>query len=284
MMSPRSKPGFSATATHDESSVRSPLRRATRALIVALAACGLASLSIGCGSTKLTHTTRTATEQLLLTNAWDSAISQVDFSPLCGVPVFLDTTQVNNGLDQGWIISSIRQAMLAQGVLLRPKIEQAQWVCEARVGAYGTDSYDWMIGVPQLTIPATLPGVPAGTIPELPLVKNNDQKACAKLALFAYDRSSGQLVWNSGTAIAGSDSKNLYIGSIGPIQSGTIHRNRQINGLDIPSISWRPDKTAARSLANLNSGTAPSSQSASMSVAAPAWPIAVKEWDEDFRP
>src|SRR3954467_12256069 len=74
----------------------------------------------GCGSTKTTGTARTGTEQLLLTNAWDDALRKVDFRPLAGVPVFLDTANVT-AVDQGWVVSSLRQAMLAQGVLLKPK-------------------------------------------------------------------------------------------------------------------------------------------------------------------
>ena len=40
------------------------------------------------------------------------------------MPVFLDTANVT-AVDQGWVVSSLRQAMLTQGVLLRTKAEQA---------------------------------------------------------------------------------------------------------------------------------------------------------------
>ena len=169
----------------------SPRRRPGRPLL-ALAA--LAAL--GCGSVKTSGTSRTGTEQLLLTNAWDRALQKVDFRPLTGVPVFLDTANVA-AVDQGYVVSSLRQALLTQGVLLRPKAEQAQFIVEARVGAYGTDAYDWMIGVPQTTIPQTIAGMPAGTIPEIALAKKTDQIGTAKVALFAYDRASGKVVWTS---------------------------------------------------------------------------------------
>jgi hypothetical protein len=190
----------------------------------------------GCGTVKTTGTTRTGTEQLLLTNAWDSALQKVDFRPLSGVPVYLDTTNVT-AVDQGWVVSSIRQALLAQGVLIRPKPEQAQWIVEARVGAYGTDAYNWLVGVPQVSMPATVTGIPAGTIPEIPLIKNIDQRAVAKLALFAYDRASGQLVWSSGTTLATSSAKDIYVGGLGPIQSGTIRGGTHFIGIRIPLTS-----------------------------------------------
>jgi hypothetical protein len=195
----------------------------------------------GCGTVKTTGTVRSGTEQLLLTNAWDSALQKVDFRPLTGVPVYLETTNITTEIDKGWIISSLRQAMLQQGVLLRAKPEQAQWIVEARVGAYGTDEHSLLIGVPQTTIPATVTGVPQGTIPEIPLAKRSEQQAIAKLALFAYDRSSGQMVWNSGTLLDTANAKDVYVAGVGPIQSGTIRGGTEFVGIKLPLTS---DNTA----------------------------------------
>src|SRR3954454_2760052 len=128
----------------------------------AIAPCIALAAGVGCGSTKTSGTARTGTEQLLLTNAWDDALRKVDFRPLAGVPVFLDTANVT-AVDQGWVVSSLRQAMLSQGVLLKTKAEQAQWVVEARVGAYGTDEYNYLIGVQQMNVPTVVPGIPGGS-------------------------------------------------------------------------------------------------------------------------
>ncbi|MFO0909938.1 MAG: DUF6655 family protein [Isosphaeraceae bacterium] len=193
----------------------------------------------GCGTVKTSGTPRTGTEQLLLTNAWDSALQKVDFRPLAGVPVFLDTTNVA-AVDQGWVVSSLRQSLLAQGVLLREKREQAQWVVEARVGAYGTNESNWLLGISQTTIPATITGVPSGTIPEIPLIKKSDQQGVAKLALFAYDRSSGQLVWNSGTMVAIATAKDVHVLGVGPIQSGSIRGGAEFVGMKLPIPSEAP--------------------------------------------
>ena len=210
--------------------------------------------AFGCGTVKTSGTARTGTEQLLLTNAWDSALEKIDFRPLTGVPVFLDTAHVT-AVDQGWVISSLRQAMLAQGVLLRSKAEQAQWIVEARVGVYGTDENSLLVGIPQLSVPPTFTGVPTGTIPEVPLIKKSDQQATSKLALFAYDRASGQLVWNSGTMLATATAKDTYIGGLGPIQGGTIRGGPEFIGVKIPlaSDSTKPGTSApARQAAPFN--------------------------------
>jgi hypothetical protein len=194
-------------------------------------------LTTGCGTVKTTGTARSATEQLLLTNAWDSALQKVDFRPLTGVPVYLDTSNLNAQLDQGWLVSSLRQAMLQQGVLLRAKPEQAQWIVEARVGAYGTDDYNLMVGIPQTSIPAMVPGVPSGTIPQISLATRNEQQAYAKLALFAYDRSSGQIVWNSGTQVDRANAKDVIVAGVGPFQSGSIRGGTELAGMKLPLIS-----------------------------------------------
>jgi hypothetical protein len=206
----------------------------TAGTIVVLAVALLLALVTGCGTVRTTDTTRSATEQLLLTNAWDTALQKVDFRPLTGVPVYLDTANINTTVDQGWIVSSIRQAMLQQGVLLRTKPEQAQWIVEPRVGVYGTNDYSLLIGVPQTTVPGTLAGLPQGTIPEIPLAKRSEQQAIAKLALFAYDRSSGQIVWNSGTILDTATAKDVYLAGLGPIQSGSIRGGPEFVGIKIP--------------------------------------------------
>jgi hypothetical protein len=193
-------------------------------------------LIAGCGTTKMSGTARTATEQLLLTNAWDDALRKVDFRPLAGVPVYLDPQYLESPVDKGWLTSSVRQAMLAHGVLLRTKPEQAQWIVEARVGVYGTNNYDWLLGVPQMTIPVSITGLPTGTIPEIPMAKKSNQQGVAKLALYAYDRASGQVTWNSGTMLAVSDAQDVYIGGVGPIQSGSIRQGTEFIGVRVPSI------------------------------------------------
>ena len=209
-----------------------PQTRRTKSAVLLAASLALA-VETGCGSTRTTSTARTGTEQLLLTNAWDKALMKVDFRPLTGVPVFLDTANAT-AIDQGWVISSLREAMLTQGVLLREKRETAQYIVEARIGAYGTDDDDFLIGIKQTTIPATVTGIPTGTIPELPLLKRNRQQAVAKLALFAYDRASGQLVWNSGTVLDKADNKDVYVGGFGPINSGSIRDGTEVMGIKIP--------------------------------------------------
>jgi len=210
-------------------------RRLPRALVLLAAlpsAAGVVAL-VGCGTVKTSGTARTGTEQLLLTNAWDSALQKVDFRPMAGVPVYLETGNVS-AVDQGWVVSSLRHSLLSQGALLRQKPEQAQWIVEASVGAYGTDAQDLLVGIAQTTIPQTITGMPSGTIPEIPLIKKSKQQGVAKLSLFAYDRGSGRLVWQSGTLLAIATAKDVNVLGVGPFQSGTIRGGTSYEGIRLP--------------------------------------------------
>jgi len=250
------------------------------------AATAFSALAVfGCGTVKQSGTARTGTEQLLLTNAWDAAVQKVDFRPLTGVPVFLDTSNVA-AVDQGYVISSLRQAMLTQGVLLRQKAEQAQFIVEARVGAYGTDSYDWFFGIPQTTIPQTVTGMPAGTIPEMSIAKSSDQHGVAKLALFAYDKTSGQLVWTSGTKLESSNAKDRYVGGLGPIQSGSIRGGTEFVGIKVPlGADDEPEPKAKGKWWRRRKQTSPAMKSDDLApVGGSSAPMAAKSDLDSFKP
>src|SRR5215471_20738167 len=72
-------------------------------------------LVMGCGTTRMTDTQRTATEQLLISNAVDQTVSQLDFRILAGKSVYLDPQYLDNVADRGYLVSSLRQQLLACG-------------------------------------------------------------------------------------------------------------------------------------------------------------------------
>src|SRR5205823_12442541 len=90
-----------------------PWARAWRlALIAAFGAAG-------CGTTRVSDTQRTATEQLLVSNAVDQAVSQLDFRILAGKPVYFDPQYLAGSIDRGYVVSSLRQHLLASGCILQ---------------------------------------------------------------------------------------------------------------------------------------------------------------------
>lgn len=185
----------------------------------------IAGLLAGCGTTRTTDTTRAATEQMLVTNAIDQCINRLDFRLLSGQKVFFDPQYLDGVVDKGYLISSLRQHMLACGCLLMEERARSTFVVEARAGSVGTDRHQLLVGVPQMTMPVSIPGAPSA-IPEVPLAKRTDQNGVAKLAVFAYNRLTGERVWQSGMLEANASSKDVWVLGTGPFQKGTVKNGR----------------------------------------------------------
>jgi hypothetical protein len=203
----------------------------------------LIALLAGCGTTRSTDTSRTATEQLLISDAVDRAVSEINFRVLAGRKVHLDPQflKVANPADHQfadnqYLTSTLRQHLLASGCVIEEKREDADYVVEVRSGAIGTDRHDLLYGLPATNLGtlSPVPGVPAA-IPEIPFAKRTSQRGVAKLAVFAYERESGEPVWQSGVSQYTSNSRNVWVLGIGPFQSGTIFRGTNFAGREIPN-------------------------------------------------
>jgi hypothetical protein len=194
---------------------------------------------VGCGTTKWTDTARTATEQLLITDAIDRAVSRLDLRALAGKKVFLDDAPVRSVTDSAYLVSAVRQHVLASGAILNDKRDEAEYVLEIRAGAVGTDRNDLLFGIPATNLPTvpTVATVP-NQIPEIALAKKTDQRAVAKISLFAYNRETGRPVWQSGAVPVESQTKALWVLGAGPFQRGSIRRGTTFAGdrLHIPLI------------------------------------------------
>lgn len=191
----------------------------------------------GCGTTRWSDTSRTATEQMLISDAVDRAISQIDFSALSGHDVFLENKYIATYVDEKYIISTLRQHMLASGCVIKDKAEDASYVVEVRTGAVGTNRHDLLFGVPQTSLPVggMFPLAPT-SVPEIPLMKRTGQQGVCKIAVFAYDRLSGNPVWQSGTRQVASKAKDIWFFGAGPFQRGTIYEGTKFAGekLNVP--------------------------------------------------
>jgi len=191
-----------------------------------------ALLLTGCGTTAM----RTATDQMLASDAVDQAVSRIDFSPLAGQKVFLDSTYLQpvanvagiGFVNASYITSALRQHLLASGVMLADKTDNADIIMEARVGILGADRHDLTYGMPSsganniassaASAATQLPIV----IPEISLARKVDQTAAAKIACYAYARDTRERIWQSGTSLARSNSKDTWIFGAGPFQNSTL--------------------------------------------------------------
>jgi hypothetical protein len=193
------------------------------------------ALSLGCNVTK----SRLATEQLVIADAVDHAISQIDFSALSGRKVFFDKSFMpptnapgkppTNSSNVEYVTSSLRQQMLAYNCLLQDKAEDAEVIVEARLGAMGADSNEQTYGLPTGVVlhtaaAAVAPG--GGSLPQLPdlsLGRRNHQLGAARIGVFAYDRNTREPVWQAGIATGNSKANDLWVLGIGPFQRGRIY-------------------------------------------------------------
>jgi hypothetical protein len=211
----------------------------------------ICAVCLGCGTSKWTDTKRTATEQLLISDSMDRAVSRLDFRALAGKTVYLDSAPLRGYTDSDYLVSLLRQHMLASGCLLRDSQNEADYIVEARAGAVGTDRNEVLFGVPSVNIPSVIPvtGIPS-QIPEIPFIKKTDMRAVTKLAVFAYNRETGRPVWQSGTIPAESTAKDFWVFGAGPFQRGTIYGGTNFAGdqLNIPLIdlesNYEDDKVA----------------------------------------
>ncbi len=193
-----------------------------------VAVCLLSALFIGCG----TVTSRMATEQLLMSDAVDNSVARIDFRPLSGRKVFLDTTylrptQGQNFVNADYVISSLRQALVASRCLLQDDRHEAEIIVEPRLGTLATNGNDMIYGVPatnglsQATSTLT-GGALFPPLPEIALARSSNQSGFTKVAVFAYDRESRQPIWQSGISKAESTARSTWVLGAGPFTRGTI--------------------------------------------------------------
>ena len=216
--------------------------------------CFLVSICVlcmfGCGTTKWSDTHRTGTEQLLISNAIDRVVHKVDFSPMREKKCFLDTSAISQTTDREYLATTIRQHLMASGAILAVSKEEAEYIVEVRSGAVGTDRDDLLIGIPAMTLPAIPSSQYSATvIPEIPFIKQTKQRGVAKIALFAYNKETGNPVWISGNTQGESSARNLWFVGAGPLTRGTIYHETTFAGNPVPlRTQTNPDTLVEQSL------------------------------------
>lgn len=230
-------------------------RREFTAPVLSLVRCcallGWLLTGVGCGTTRQ----NLATEQILNSDAVDGAVAKIDFTPLEGQRVYFDTQYMKdyNGIgfvNASYVISSIRQQMMAAGLLLQEDKDKAEFVLEGRIGTLGTDNHEVVYGIPSsnglnaaASVAASAAGAPGVTgIPELAWARRHEQVAAAKIGVFAYERKSREAVWQSGTSVALATQKNMWVFGVGPFQKGSITGDKMkfdTNSLTDPTLNQR---------------------------------------------
>jgi hypothetical protein len=172
---------------------------------------------IGCSTMTTSNTARTATEQLLISNAVDQALDKVDFSSLSGAKIQLEEKYMD-GVDKAYVLASIRHRLLYNGSEITTDPKDAEIVLEVRSGGIGTDNSETFYGVPEIVLPGMM------SVPELKFINRNSQRGTAKIGLVAYDAKTHRILGGGGLSLAMSDQNTWSVLGVGPFKNGTVKR------------------------------------------------------------
>ena len=166
---------------------------------------------------RMTEPVRSVGEQLLLSTAFDRALSELDVEAigrLKGFKVYLSTVYLQT-LDQEYLIGSLRDLLLSSGVLVVDDIAQAEMIVEIRSGANSLDSASVTAGIAEdQALPNPITGAPVA-LPELAFFKKQNSVSLTKIALVAYHADSREHIFSSGTLLGGAyDRHYQFLGLI----------------------------------------------------------------------
>ena len=137
-------------------------------------------LLAGCSTRKVSITSRTAIEQLLLSGAVDAAMEKFDMPMLRGAKVYVDFTNLQC-TDAGYVKLARRVRVARQGATLVEAAEKADCILEVASGALAMEHKSSLVGLPSMPVPqAAMP------MPEMPLYKSIEQTGIVKLLLFLH--------------------------------------------------------------------------------------------------
>jgi hypothetical protein len=206
-----------------------------------LAVC-LAGFVAGCGTMK----SHIATEQLLISDAIERAVEQLDFSSLAGSTVYLDTQYMTKVTTQGflnndYIQSALRERLMASKCRLSENAADATYVVEVRVGALGTDAHEINYGIPAsqpiTSTAAILSGsVAVPALPEVSFAKKDERRGAATIHVFAYRRETMETVWQPEVAHGRSSAQSTWVLGAGPFEKGTIYKHTRFAGSPLEDI------------------------------------------------
>jgi hypothetical protein len=144
-----------------------------------------------CTTVVESNPSRTATEELLISQAADNAAANLMLQAPRGTKVFIDTSNFE-GTDSKYAIASIRESLMKQGAYLVADKKDADTIVEIRSGALSTDKKTVLVGIPQFNIPVPFASSPVA-FPEIALYGSEDQKGVAKFVMTGYDAKTGLL-------------------------------------------------------------------------------------------
>src|SRR5262249_52381094 len=155
-------------------------------------------------------------EQLLTSSAIEHSLNKIDWSPIRGAPVYVETKYLDC-VDKNYIIVAVHQRLLANHCTLVEKPEDSAVTVELGSGAVGPDRQESYVGIPEISMPSS-----QIALPRVALFNREKSNGTAKLAVLAYDTRSKVAVINAGASLARSDHSNWSLLGAGPVISGSV--------------------------------------------------------------
>jgi hypothetical protein len=151
----------------------------------------LSILLSGCATVRESYPSRTATEQMLISEATEDAARQLVVAIPANRLCYLDTTNFE-GVDAKYAVSAIRQQLMIKGLAVIESRERADTIIEIRAGALSIDSKGRSLSIPGLKLNGILP-IFNEPLSITQMSKKTDQ-GIAKFSAFAYDKATGRLI------------------------------------------------------------------------------------------
>ena len=166
---------------------------------------------------RMTEPTRSLGEQLLVSTSIDRSLSELDaeaIGRLKGFKVFISSEYLKT-LDQEYLVGSLRDLFLSNGVLVVNAAVEAQMIVEVRSGANSLDSSTATLGIAEdQALPNPVTGAPVA-LPEISFFKRENNFAVSKVALVAYQAKSREHIFSSGTLLGGAYDRHFqFLGMI----------------------------------------------------------------------
>jgi len=161
--------------------------------------------------------------------AVQEAVGKLSATPIRDRLVFIDsaylTSQWQPSLDHSFMLGELRAKLLMSGVRLARFRDEADIILEVRSESIGVDRYDYLLGIPGISLgtatAATGAPIPV-TTPELAIFKSIKQRGYANVAFVAYWRDTGEVVAASGPFDGRTLREDLWFLGFGPRTVGDI--------------------------------------------------------------
>jgi hypothetical protein len=159
-----------------------------------LAALFLASLVFGCSTTYRIKVPRTASEQIISTEAIDRALAQITWPAVAGQKLVVQVGGPQESLDRDYLYRSVEIKIAERGGVVVDKEDEADSELNVLVGAVGIDVDGRFFGLRGTNGSSLIPF----TIPELAFYKTVRLDGFAKTEIALLDHKTGGVLHRSG--------------------------------------------------------------------------------------